>query len=282
MTADGRGRRRGPPRAPMPARPIGVPATTASGIRPAGASAHASASAQAAARAEVVEAGPRGERELGGRVAAEAEHDPFRDVEPADAARRRRASDRASSGTWRACTPAWRAARCARRSALAELGREPRRLGGAARVVPRDRGDHRARGRVEQHAGLGHARDADRGDAAARGAASASRDAPRSRRRRSSSGSSSAPVSTRRQGVGARPGRDLAAVGVERGGLDRRRADVEAEDEVRLTTPPRRRPDRAAGNGAPRTSPRSSPSPLAYGTSTTDAAGERQRRRRRW
>ena len=181
--------------------------------------------------------------------------------------RAHRASDRASSGTWPACT-----ARSAggRRAAAnpRQLGREPRRLGAAARVVPGDRGTT-GRALVER---------ARRSPPCSR-----RRSRPRAPMRRPASASRAAAIAATssvvgielRAGLDPAPGRrraagrHLAAVGVERRGLDRRRASVEAEERS-VTT----RPSPAAGSGGRQrrasTSPCSSPAPLAYGTSTTD------------
>ena len=108
---------------------------------------------------------------------------------------------------------------------------------------------------IEERAGLRHARDADRGDAARLRRPAARRATRRSAAATRSSGSSSAPVSTLRQGVGARP------FATSRPSVSKTAALIAVVPASRprtsalLTTPPRRRPDRVAAHAALRRRP---------------------------
>ena len=134
------------------------------------------------ARVQVEPAGARGERELRALLAAEAVHDPLADAQPAHAARG--LLDVVAQPAVLRDRPQRARGQPGGRAEGRDLRLQPRRLVLAARVVPGDRGDHRHAVAVEQHAGLGHARHADPGDAAVRAPARAPRARPPARSRR--------------------------------------------------------------------------------------------------
>ncbi len=117
-----------------------------------------------AARVHVEPAGARGERQLAHLLAAEPVDDPLRAVEPARAARRGLVLVAQPAVLHERAQRPRREAGALREALRAELGAQPLRLRPAARVVPGDRRRDGLAARVEQHAGLGEARDSERAD----------------------------------------------------------------------------------------------------------------------